>query len=58
MSGRAEQYEATFSGADLDFLLGFDPDIHPADNVDEKLANFRRYVVTVQSIVDDAVVAW
>jgi hypothetical protein len=47
-------HHATFSEGDLDFLLGFDPEVHPADDIHEKLANYRRYVNTAQSIIDDA----
>lgn len=53
-----EYFFARLSSHDLDFVLGMDPDVHPAEDIHEKLANFRRYVVTVQSIIDDSLEEW
>jgi hypothetical protein len=55
---QADHHFARFTNADLDLILGFDPEVHPAEDIHEKLANYRRYVVTVQSMVDDALETW
>lgn len=46
--------------AELDFILEFDPEDQPAGNygsknVDKLLADYRRYVDTVQDLIDGGV---
>jgi hypothetical protein len=53
-----DEYEAVLSSSELDLILGFDPDVNPNDDPWVQLRELVTYVNTVQSIVDDAVVAW
>lgn len=53
-----DNYEAVFSPSELDLILGFDPEVDPNRPLEAQLVELVKYVSTVQSIVDDAVVSW
>lgn len=58
MARHADHHFARLSNSELDLILRFDPEVRPDDDPQVKLAEFRHYINTVQSIVDDSLETW
>lgn len=52
---KAQIHWVGLSASELDFILRYDPDLKPGEDVHKKVAELGRFIDSVQSMIDDGI---